>query len=223
MREQWNRALEWLKPKYNELTTYLTALTCVILFFTHPEFRRLYFEILSGAGADRASLAFFALGLLATLGFFLSIMHVFTKRTKTDFEKTCMTAFVMGANGFAGIAAGVEMLPARWSLLALFPIWNICMGVLLLYQIGVAKDPITDENASPWEVFTGSIILVFVFVLTNSQFHLTWAMIFSICMFYSTTLIFLITWTLNYFNLRSFTKKSPHEYKTTARRFRARR
>jgi hypothetical protein len=56
MREFWKNIREQMKPKYHELTAYLTALACAVLFWVHPEFRATYFEILSGAGEGRASL-----------------------------------------------------------------------------------------------------------------------------------------------------------------------
>jgi hypothetical protein len=207
MRNFLNQNLESIKPKYNELTAYLTALTCVVLFLSHPDFRQAYFEIITGAGAGRASIAFLALGLIAALGFLLSIIHVFTSRYKSPFEKTCMGVFVMGANGVAGFAAGIELLPSNWSILMLIPLWNIFMGAFLLYQIGVMEYAITDENASLYQVIYASIILLVVFAITYVRFHLTWAMTFSICMFYSTTVIFLITSAIKYFNIHPFAKE----------------
>ena len=152
MKETLNRIFGWMKPKYNELTTYLAALTCLILLFAHEDFRQTYADILSGGGAyEEAFMTFVIFGLVATVGFFLSVFHIFTERKKSYFEKTCMGIFVMGANGLAGIFAGIEMLPLRWSLLALFPVWNILMGIILLYQIGLEKFDVTDENVSLWE------------------------------------------------------------------------
>jgi hypothetical protein len=105
MRDYLNNILEWIKPKYNGLTAYLTALTCVILFLSHPKFRQIYFEILNEAQTGKAGITFTALGIIATVGLFLSIIHIFTQRKKSLFEKTCMGVFVMGANGLAGIAS----------------------------------------------------------------------------------------------------------------------
>ena len=206
MREYVKNIREQMKPKYHELTAYLTALTCAVLFLFHPEFRAFYFEILSGAGADRASIAFMALGLIATIGFFLSFIHVFIKRKKSWFDKTCIGAFIMGANGFAGIVAGVEMLPSQWSILTIIPFWNILMGVILLYQLGLSKFDISDENASLLQVVGASITLFIVFGIVDFGFHLSWAMALSICLLYSSTLFLFASWMIDYFRYQRFAK-----------------
>jgi membrane-anchored glycerophosphoryl diester phosphodiesterase (GDPDase) len=202
MREILDNVVEQLKPKYDEITAYLTALTCVVLFVVYPEFRQTYFEILSGAGADRASIAFMALALIATIGLFLSFAHVFMKHKKSWFEKTCIGAFIMGTNSFAGIVAGIEMLPSRWSILIIIPIWNILMGIWLLYQLGLNKFTVSDQDTTWTEVLFASITLLIVFGVTDFGFHLSWAIAFSICVFYSSTVFYFVTWIFNYFRFR---------------------
>jgi hypothetical protein len=207
MREYLNNIAKQMKPKYDETTAYLTALACAVLFFVHPEFRKIYVEILSGAGAaNKASLAFIALGLIATIGFFLSFFHVFFYGEKSPFEKICIGTFIIGANGFAGIMAGVEMLSSRWSIAMIIPVWNIFMGVLLLYQLGLNKFDISDRNSSIFEVLVASITLIIVFVITDYGFHLSWAMALSVCVFYSSTIFFVVMWLLNLVRLRFFVK-----------------
>jgi membrane protein insertase Oxa1/YidC/SpoIIIJ len=117
-----------------------------------------------------------------------------------------MGAFAIGATAIAGIEAGIEELNSGGSILVFFPIWNILMGIIMLFQIRLEKFEITDENASFWEVSVGSMILVIVFAITNFAFHLSWAMAFSICMFYSTSLMFLLTWIIKRRNLRPLAK-----------------
>jgi hypothetical protein len=203
MREYLHQVLGQMKPKYDELTAFLSALTCIVLTFSHSDFRQAYLEILTGGGApNKAAFAFVVLGFIATLGFIASIIHVFTERKKTIIEKTCMGIFVMAANGFAGISAGIEILPSRWSLLALFPIWNIVMGVMLLYQIGLVRFEVTDWNASFLEVIVGTIALFIVFALLDFGLRLSWALTFSICMFYSSTIVLFATLVINLVRLR---------------------
>ncbi len=104
-----------------------------------------------------------------------------------------MGAFVIGANALAGIMAGVDEINSGRSILVLFPIWNIIMGIVKFYQIRDRKFEVTDENVPLLEVSGASIVLLIVFAAANIAFHLTWAMTFSICMFYASSLIFLIT------------------------------
>jgi len=207
MREYWKNIVEQLKPKYDEITAYLTALTCVILFIAYPDFRETYFEILSGAGAaSKASMAFTAVALIATLGFFLSFIHVFIKGKKSWFEKTCIGAFIMGTNGFAGIVAGMEMLPSRSSILIIIPIWNILMGIILLYQLGLNKFEVSDQDSSPLEVLVASVTLLIVFIVTNFGFRLSWAIAFAICVFYSSTIFYFLTRAFSYYRFRRLAK-----------------
>jgi hypothetical protein len=194
--------LDLFKPRFNELNTYIIALTCFVLFVSHPEFRQIYGEILSGSDAGKASASLMALGLIWLFGFFLSFIHIFVKRPKSYIEKMCMSAFAFGANGLAGIAAGIEMLPAQRSILMVFPVWNILMGLISLYQIGLVKDAVTDDESTFMEVIIASIILLVVFAIAEFGFHFSWAMTFSLCMFFSSTITFFLTWSIGYWNAR---------------------
>lgn len=195
-----------MKPKYHELTAYLTALTCAFMFIIHPEFRQIYFELLNGADAGRAMPGIMFLTLIATLGFFFSLGEVFLKRKKRELEKISMGAFFLGANAFAGIAAGIEMLPSQWSWAVIIPLLNILMGVVLVYQIGLQKFDISDENASLKDVVIASLSLLGVFAITNYGFGLTWTATFSICMLYSSTILFLVSSARYYFQVFQFSK-----------------
>ena len=206
MRDYLKSLLGWPNSKYNELSTYLIALTCVLLFCVHPGLRSYLFDMFDRADTDGQFITLFVAGFIAVLGFMLSIFHLFTKRPKTQVEKYLMGAFAIGATAIAGIEAGIEELNSGGSILVFFPIWNILMGIIMLFQIRLEKFEITDENASFWEVSVGSMILVIVFAITNFAFHLSWAMAFSICMFYSTSLMFLLTWIIKCRNLRPLAK-----------------
>jgi len=198
MREYWNTLREQLKPKYHELTAYLMAVTCTLLFIFQPEFRKMYFKFLSATEFP----TLWGLTILATLGLLLSFIQVFLRRKKSWFEKMCMGVFILGVNGFAGIAAGLEMLPSRESIVAVIPLFNIPMGIILLYQIGLQKFDVTDDDATIREVIFTSIILLIVFAVASFGFHLTWAMTFSVCIFCSSVL-FLFIWMINYFHFQS--------------------
>lgn len=193
--------LAWLFPTPNELTAFLTAFICLLLMFSYPEFS----DFLSGnleQAPRKAELWVILMGLGATLGFFLSFYHVFSARPKSYFEKVLLSLFTLGANGIAGVVAGFEILPVSWSIWAIFPIWNIVMGYSTLYQLGLDKTLITDENMSLLEVFIASIVLLFVFFLAYFRLHLSWALTFSICMFYASLVTPLLKWAIHYFFLQ---------------------
>jgi hypothetical protein len=82
--------LGWIKPKYNELTTYLTALTCILLAIVNPKFGSVYvqtFNQILRDSPDKAGLWFVMFSALAAWGLVLSIFHIFTKREKSAAEK----------------------------------------------------------------------------------------------------------------------------------------
>ncbi len=193
MRDFLSDVREQMKPKYHELTAYLTALTCALMFLTHAEFRQIYFELLNGKDVDRAIPGMLFLALIATLGFIFSLGHVFVKWQISKVEKVFMGVFILCANAFAGIAAGIEMLPSQWSWAAIIPVLNILMGIILVYQIGLQKFDISDEDASLKDVILASLSLLAVFVITNYGFDLTWTATFSICMLYASTVLFLVS------------------------------
>jgi hypothetical protein len=188
------QALNLTIPKFNELILYLNALICFILFFVHPEFRSIYFDILSGGKAGKAGLGFIAIGILATLGLFLSVYHVLAKRKKTDFEKLCMGVFILCVNGLAGIISGIETITSQPLSMVFFPLWNITSGAFLLYQIGLQRFDVTDDNASPLEVICGSILLLTIYFILTTIPNLSWAMTFSICMCCISTVISTYYW-----------------------------
>ena len=207
MRDFLANAMDALKPRYSELSIFLTAITCVLVAFTYPEFGLLYLDMLFGEEGARFAGVSLALGLIATVGFILSMVHVMTKRKKTELEKTCMGVFAMVANGFAGILSGIEILSSQSSILLFFPVWNIAVGTALLYQIGLNRFEVVDEDATPFMILGATIILLIVFVVSGLGFRLSWAMRFSICMFYSSAIVFLIARISSFFHSQSLAKK----------------
>ncbi|MDI6770279.1 MAG: hypothetical protein QMD04_11470 [Anaerolineales bacterium] len=186
--------VDTLKPRYSELTTYLAALTCVVLAFAYPDFGILLSDLFSGAGADDADVALAVISLtgIAAVGFVLSVLHVFTKRTKEPWERTCMGVFALGANGLAGMLSGIEMFSSHSPSCAFFPIWNIATGASLLYQIGLNRFEVTQEDATPVEVAAASLVLLVAYALSAQALRLSWAATFSICMFYSSVFVFIL-------------------------------
>ena len=190
-----------MKPKIHELSAYLIALSCCWLFFTHAKLRQTLLIIFGGFGT--MSPFFIGLGLVATLGLLLSLVHAFIKRKKSATEKFLMGWFIMGASGVTTFAIGLEMLPLRSSLLMILPVWNMLMGLLMLCQMGFEKYEVEDEDATPGEVLGTTLILVLLLLLADFGLQLSWAMTLSICIFYAITIVFLVTQIANYFGLRS--------------------
>ena len=200
MDEFWNALSQQLKPRFHETTMYLIALSFCWLFLFHPEIRHGLFMYFSGF--ESMSPLFIAQGLVVTAGLLLSLIHVFIKRKKLALEKAVMGWFVLGTSGVTSFFVGIEMLASRSSIMMILVAWNILMCILLLLQMGGQKYDISDEDASLVEVFVTTVILLVILLLADLYLRLSWAMTLSICIFYSTFIVLITAWIINYFDLR---------------------
>ena len=200
MNEFWNTLSQQLKPRFHEITLYLIALAFCWLLYFHPELRFGYFMFITGF--ESMSPIFVILGLVVTGGLLLSLIHVFIKRKKFALEKAIMGWSVLGLSGVTSFFVGTEMLTSRSSIMVSLVTWNILMSVLLLFQMGMQKYVISDENASFMEVFITTVILFAILYSADLFLHLSWATTLSICIFYSTFIVFITTWNINYFGLQ---------------------
>ena len=197
MRELMNFLPQSMKPRFHEISAYLIALTCCWLFVFHAKLRETLLIIFGGFGTF--SPYFIVLGLIVLWGLLLSLAHALLRRKKSASEKYFMGWFIMGTSGIASFGLGVEMLPLRSSIMLILPAWNILIGVLLFFQMAFQEYVVSDEDASLREVFGTTTILVCLLLLADFGLRLSWAMTLSICIFYSTTIVFLATQVANYF------------------------
>ena len=200
MNEFWNTFSQQLKPRFHEITMYLIALSFCWLLFFHPELRFGYYMFFTGF--ESMSPLFITLGLVVTGGLLLSLIHVFIKRKKLALEKTIMGWSVLGLSGVTSFFVGTEILTSRSSTMAIFVTWNILMSVLILFQMGMQKYDVSDENASFMEVFITTAVLIVILFLADLYLHLSWAVTLSLCIFYSTFIVFITTWAISYFDLQ---------------------
>jgi hypothetical protein len=200
MNEFWNTLSQQLKPRFHEITLYLIALAFCWLLYFHPELRFGYFVFFTGF--ESMSPLFITLGLIVTGGLLLSLIHVFIKRKKFALEKTIMGWSILGLSGVTSFFVGTEMITSRSSIMAILVAWNILMSVLILFQMAMQKYVVSDENASFLEVFITTVILFIILYSADIYLHLSWATTLSLCIFYSTFIVFITTLTINYFGLQ---------------------
>jgi len=200
MNEFWNAFSQQLKPRFHEITMYLIALSFCWLLFFHPELRFGYFMFLTGF--QSMSPYFVAVGLIVTGGLLLSLIHVFIKRKKFAFEKAIMGWSILGISSVTSFFAGAEMLTLRSSTMAILVTWNILMSVLTIFQMGMQKYAVSDENASFMEVLITTVILLVILLSADLYLHLSWATTLSICIFYSTFIVFITSLIVYYFDLQ---------------------
>lgn len=187
LRDRRHPVARLLIPQYNEVTLFLMGLSFVLLLVSEAPLRDLMYRHLM----DRFDLRnYLFLGLLL-IGIMFSVYHVFTVRPKTTVEKHSMLFFAVMVNGMSGIAAGIHLLKDSHGLLLVFPLWNILSGVLLLllYRLRfIGEDAVTDDDASRLSVIVGVIVVTAVFAACHFHFHMYWAVTFSICVAYATSL-----------------------------------
>ena len=192
MHDYWNSFSQQMKPRVHEISAYLIALSFCWLLAFHREFRQGFLMFVTGFYS--MSPFFVALGLIMIGGLCLSIFHVFTKRKKSVIEKFLMGWFIFGTSSIVSFALGSEMLLSRSPTLIIFPIWNIIMSIVLLVQMAANKYILLDEDASLAEVIVATVFLLAILIFSDRFIHFSWAMTLSFCIFYSTTIVFLIPW-----------------------------
>jgi len=203
MKQILQKIRNWMRPQYNELMTYQSAIICILLSIAYPDLRIFYKRILSDVAEPLAPIIF-AMSFITIVGIGLSIWHIFIQRGKTLTENYFMSAFVLFVNGMAGIAAGSEMFSAKWSILTIFPLWNILLGIILLYQVALEDNVVTNENATFSEVIIVTVFLLIVFGIGFYLLGFTWAMTFSICVVYASSSSFIVPWVINNFYFQWF-------------------
>jgi len=180
--------LRWVKPSYDEVALLLMSVTSMALFVVDAGLRHQIAGLFSAP--ERPGPGYFLMWAGVLLGgMALSVFHAFSSRPKTPTEKTWMGAFAMATNGIAGIACGMELFSGQWHWTAIFPLWNILSGVVLLYLMALApEDAVTDENAALSDILFGLAVLSCLFAYCQYSAHLNWAITFSVCVAYSTSL-----------------------------------
>jgi hypothetical protein len=210
---------KWLSPDFDELSLLLMVTAAVLVAGTNngigdkiDKFAQFILEVKPNPST------IVMLGVITFVLFgaaMLPVFHVFSKREKYEWEKVVMLSFAVIFTAYSGIFAGNAMLKEagrgvdtsfetgrhilpifaqlaelKWG--AVFPLWNIANGVLMLwlYRAGIINtECIADRDAKLWEVFLGLTILCVVFVICQYGFKMHWAVTYSVCIVYSTNFV----------------------------------
>lgn len=175
-------------PTYDELSLFVMSVAFIVLFAAEPTMRKELGRLLARIEGASGYIIFPAIFLL---GMGLSLYHVFTTRKKILAEKYLMLMFAVLVNAAAGIFAGLHLLKHTSGWLAVFPVWNIINGILLLlmfrYRVLDAHS-ISDRDATPVQMMFGFVAVMIIFLVCKLAFRLYWALTFSICVAYAATL-----------------------------------
>lgn len=177
----------WLIPTYDELSLFLTALATILLFALNGQMRTLVYRCMVVMRFEPRLLVF---GVFFLGGLCLCLYHAFAKTEKTYGEKQCMLFFAVMVNAITAILAGIHLIKGSSGWLLIFPIWNITNGILLLLMLWlkiINETCIRDRKPTAGRIVTGSMALLIIFALCNFAFRLYWALTFSICIIYATS------------------------------------
>jgi len=179
-------AARYLIPKYNEASLFIMAISFSILLATDTDLQRQVLSIF-----DIKDPRDYLLALFIGAGIALSIFHMFSHRKKSDLEKSFMLLFAVSVNCAAGIIGGGYLYEQSEGYLSIFPVLNIINGVTLFilwrYDI-VNESHVTDVNSSRIEIFISIIAVLTLFIILQRIYELYWAVIFSMCVFYATSI-----------------------------------
>ena len=181
-------------PSFDELSLFLMSAAFLVLYIADPTLRTESYErVLSGFHVwILVLLALFVAGLV------FSIYHVFTAKEKSYPAKCLMLYFAVMANYVSGLAAAVYIIQHEslgW--LIVFPVWNMLGGVVLLFMGGfgvIDEAYISDEDVRPPHALVGLFFLCLILGICQFYFHMYWAITFSICVGYATTLSRTVQW-----------------------------
>ena len=180
---------KYLSPSYDETATFLMAIAFVLIYVADAGVRKGLAGTLEFSNIPRQNSFIIMFSLIFIAGFLLSIYHVFSKRKKESIEKIFMLVFAMTMNGIAAITSGMYLLKTEAGLLRIFTLWNILNGVILLYQMGFIEEGFfLDEDSKLCQTCAGLVAILILFYLCYFMFHLYWAVTFSICVCYATTI-----------------------------------
>jgi phage FluMu protein Com len=183
-----DRLKSLLLPSYDEVTMFLMSVTVALVTVCNPSLRDRLMDIIfsvSGVFLGGAYILIYVCGLV------LSIYHIFSSRAKSQTEKYLMLFFAVFTNGTSAICAGFYVLRHSVIWLAVFPIWNIVSGAVLILMLWfdiVDRRCVSDREATILQAIVGLAAVVAVFFACSLLLKFHWAITFSICIAYSTSL-----------------------------------
>ena len=175
-------------PHYDELALFMMSYVLILLVLANNPLRTWNLKNFS-IKADHPGLILIV--AIFSGGFILCLYHAFSGRRKTPLEKKIMMFFAAIMNGFAGIWSGTYILvhSKGWAF-SIFPVWNIISGYILILFLRTSRmeECIGDENITLGRLFLSGAIATGIFYVCHFIFVLNWAMTFSICVAWATSL-----------------------------------
>lgn len=176
----------WL-PRYDDLSLFAFSLAAVMLLAVDADLRQSLVHLMSREWTNPLA----AWLLLVACGGLLSLVNVLLGRERSEFERTMMLFFAVLVTVVTGFSAGRPMLSGGWTLLAIFPLWNIANGLLLLILVPlgvVDHDCLTGEKAGFRQVLLATVSITLLILACHYLFKRAPLTTFSIAVVYTMSL-----------------------------------
>jgi len=179
------RELSLSMARFDDLTLFSLSFAFVLLLWMNHGEMKVNLTVL-------LLLSRFGLFLsLAMLGMVLSLISIFVRHEKYEFEKWLMLLFALLVTTGTGVYSGIVMLEEGISWLIIFPLWNIFNSIILLcaFDVGLLNtNSITNERASLLQVVVSIAMITLLLILCERVFNLHWAISYSIAVSYTMSL-----------------------------------
>ena len=178
------QALSISMARYDDLTLFALSFAFVLLLWINLDFRTDFFLV---------SLFLPRKGVFLVLaGMVLSLLNMFVRHRKYEFEKWLMLLFAVLVTAGTGAYSGFVMLKEGVRWLIVFPAWNIINSLVLLnaFYIGLVNtSSITNERAGLFQVVVTVASITLLLMLCDRVLDLHWALTYSIAVTYTMSLL----------------------------------
>ena len=183
-RQKWKTRLRAFIPSYDEVTLFTLSFSFIAIYLMSGRLREDFYYLVGKTG----DWEIIAAVLAAAAGMLLSLIGVFSKRKKYDFEKYPILFFAVAVTAGTGIYAGYMVLEESKGWLIIFPAWNIVNGaiLILLFRFGILDTECIVENGFDFlQILASAAIAGLILALCNYVFKMHWVISYSICVCYT--------------------------------------
>jgi len=171
-------------PKYSQITLFLVSIIFILFYLLNFDFREEFFDFFIKRANPGVIFIFTAI--------ILSIYNTFKNRIISQIEKYLILFGIIFTNLFIALFAGLYVLEEAQGWLAIFPSLNMINAFLLLFlcRAGLMNEKsIGDEQAKKEEIVIGIFFVTLILLISQYVFNHYWAITFSICLLYATSLV----------------------------------
>jgi DNA-directed RNA polymerase subunit RPC12/RpoP len=184
----------WFVPKYDKLSLFLMAITFVILAVINSTVQKDILQIIKiGLGGSETGALIIILVTMSFAGMGLSLYYMFSNKEAGDTEKKLMVTFAAVISAVTAGLASYHILKfgSISGILLIFPIWNLINAVLILMMLYlkiINRNCIIERKISFFRVVFSLTLSIIILLLCECIFKMYWAVTFSICMVYTTSI-----------------------------------